>query len=727
MGHRELQSDDPSPHGAVPGLDLPRGYWDTVAEVSVSSPAPVPEVPVPSPAPVPGGRKRGARWRRPAPTRRSRWAWACWSVAGAAVVLALLSVPTVLGMARACASAEAGARAAEQGLAAMAAGEYDAAGAAFDRSLSSLRTAEDRLTGRGTPVGLAIPGLSRNLEAFRALVGVGIRLATAGAEVARASEDPVEARQDNVPAERIRKLTPSWENAERALHWARSELATLDSPLVAPGLRRSAREVDEVLSREVGAVTRGVAALRLLPGMLGVGGPRHYFVAFQNNAEMRGTGGLIGNWGELVGENGVLRLERFGRAAELVQGRGEARVRYLSQRFLARWDGFHVDQAWQQVNVSPDFPTVGRIISDLYPQSGGRPVDGVIGIDVPGLAHLLTVTGPVDVPGWPGPITAQSLVHVVLREAYERFPVREEREAFLDTLTRRAWSAITSRAFDNPRRLIDALGAAVREGHLAIFMQRENEQALMSVLGADGAVPRVESDSIMLVNQNIAANKVDPFLERRVHYEVRLQPGPHSAAVTGKLQVSLANRAPTSDLSPDVLGPFDARFQTGENRTYLSVYSPLRATQAVLDGGVPVGVDSQRDLGRQAHSTVLSLLPQQSRSVELDLDGQVQLRRGWYVLDVIRQPSVTADVVEISVTVPRGWRIAKARGLALRAEREASGSVPVVRDHAVRLHIERVATTSLPQEVVDRVRSWLGREHPAACLVRSRSTHEADC
>ena len=733
MGDRESQSDDPlfclpaarsaptppqpdaaGSQGTVLGLDFPDGYWETVADEQPSSPV--------------VGTSLRVTHERPPPDRSLVPAGAWWWAAGAGFVLALLSAPTVLGIAAARQNVATAARAAEQGLAALAAGEHDAAVLAFDRARLSLQAAEDRLTGRGTPIGLAIPLLSQNLRASRTLVSVGLQLSVAGADVARASEDPVEARRGRMPTERIRTMTPSLENAERVLVSARAELrGVVGSPLVAAPLRNAARTVDGRLARQGGGVARAVAALRLLPEMLGAEGPRRYFVAFQNNAEMRGTGGLIGNWGELLAESGTLRLERFGRAEELIRDGGEARVRYLSQGFLTRWNGFHVDRAWQQVNASPDFPTVGRMISDLYPQSGGRPLDGVIGVDVPGLAGLLTLTGPVDDPAWPVPVTAENLVHVVLHEAYDRFPDRGEREAFLDGLTRRVWTAVTSGDIGHLGRMVQTLGRSVREGHLAFYMQREKEQDVMSLLGASGAVPKVAGDSIMLVNQNLAANKVDSFLERRLRYDIRLQPDGDSAAVSGKLQVGLANRAPPSGLADAVLGPYDERFSAGENRTYLSVYSPLRATGAFVDGSTPVALDSQRDLGRQAHSTVLSLLAQQSRSMVLDLNGRVDLRRGWYVLDVIRQPTVTPDDVAISVVVPPGWRISEARGLVLRGPREASGTVPTVRDHAVQLRINRVDSAGLPQRVANRVRDWLGRGHPAGCIRRSRSWQEADC
>jgi hypothetical protein len=56
-------------------------------------------------------------------------------------------------------------------------------------------------------------------------------------------------------------------------------------------------------------------------------------------------------------------------------------------------------EAWSNITMAPDFPTVAQVITELYPQSGGRQIDGVFSIDVFGISGLLEMTGPIDVPG----------------------------------------------------------------------------------------------------------------------------------------------------------------------------------------------------------------------------------------------------------------------------------------------------------------------------------------
>ncbi|WP_396229763.1 DUF4012 domain-containing protein, partial [Frankia sp. CpI1-P] len=51
--------------------------------------------------------------------------------------------------------------------------------------------------------------------------------------------------------------------------------------------------------------------------MLGANGPRTYFIAFQNNAEIKGTGGLLGVFGVLTANHGKVDLVRTASNTEL--------------------------------------------------------------------------------------------------------------------------------------------------------------------------------------------------------------------------------------------------------------------------------------------------------------------------------------------------------------------------------------------------------------------------
>ena len=115
----------------------------------------------------------------------------------------------------------------------------------------------------------------------------------------------------------------------------------------------------------------------MLPGVLGGDGTRRYFVAFQTPAEQRAAGGIIGNYALIAFDDGAFALQQRGRDTDLNTW-GDVAHRTLTgpAEYVRRYASFDPARTWQNVTMSPDFPSVARVIEGLAPQSGVGPVDG---------------------------------------------------------------------------------------------------------------------------------------------------------------------------------------------------------------------------------------------------------------------------------------------------------------------------------------------------------------
>lgn len=610
----------------------------------------------------------------------------------AALVLAvpLAAIPAVLGLVRAVQPARDGQAVAKLALESVGEGDAQFTARKFAEAESHFTVAQRRLEGPLVSLGLGIPGLSTNLHAARSLISEGRRLAATGSDIARMVDGAqIKVQGGRVPVGDVRALGPKLASAAAAMRQAERALERMDHPFLAPPIDRAVDEIRERVVKERPTLERAAAGVRLLPDMVGAETPRRYFLAFQNNTELRGSGGLIGNFAVVVADGGRLRVERFGRLGELNNAGVHPRHTNLPREFLERWRRFNPTQFWQQINVSPDFPTTGRAITEVFPQSGGVAVDGVIAIDPVGLSSLLTLTGPVMVEGWPEPISSANVVDVTLRDAYARFTVEEERVAFLGQVSQRVAEAFTRADLGNPPQVIAALSQATRHRHLMVYMVDAGEQRLMGRLGADGAVPEVSGDSVLAVNQNLAANKVDYYLRRKVKYDVTVEPDGDDATVTGRVAVTLTNGAPSSGAPQSVIGPYGTEFRAGENRTYLSVYSPFPKRSATIDGR-PADFETHFDLDRVSESVTLSLQSNETKTVDVEVAGRVRLaERGWYRLDLLHQPFLVPDDFELAVRAASGWHIAEVVGLPAAAGRVVTARMALDRPQTVWLRFER--------------------------------------
>jgi Protein of unknown function (DUF4012) len=430
-------------------------------------------------------------------------------------------------------------------------------------------------------------------------------------------------------------------------------------------------------------------AVRVVPGIFGGDGESRWLVAFTTPVEARGRTGFMGNYAELTAIDGDVEMPRFGRILELELGGTPGVERTLTGPgdFVARWGRYQPLATWRNLTMSPDFPSVGQVMTELYPQSGGRPIDGVIAVDPVALAALLEFTGPVTVPGVPEPLTAENAAEFMLFEQYVELP-DNERVDVLENLARTVFDRLTVGELPAPGAVADVLGPAVRDGHIQLYSSHPEQQRLFTEIDADGALPAVDGDFLAVVNSNATGNKIDRFLSRDIDYRATWDPA--SGEVAATLSVTLVNDAPRAGLPDYIIG--NALDEEGEdlppgtNRTHLSLYSPFALEGADLDGQ-PLDLPAEVERDRYAYSLFLDIPPEGgARVVTLRLRGSIPVDGHGYRLDVAGQPLVTPDDVRVTVESTAGGTLRASAPMEV-AGRTASASITLT-EHETAFRVE---------------------------------------
>jgi UDP-N-acetylmuramyl pentapeptide phosphotransferase/UDP-N-acetylglucosamine-1-phosphate transferase len=591
-----------------------------------------------------------------------------WSLVGGATVVVLLAAPAALAMARVRGQVQAGAVDAEAGIQHEQGGDTAAAAQDFARAATLFSAAHQRLNMIGVSAGRVVPVLAVNLRAAVTLTDVGLDLSHSGETlVSQADIQALRLQHGSVPLDSLARLAPRLRALSSELGRSSGMVHRLPRTLLLPEIRRAVDVLDAKLNTAARQTRETADAATIVPGMLGADGPRRYLLLIQNNAEARATGGLIGNFGELVAQSGQISLGRFGRLGELNAPEGTDRVVQAPADYLSRYARFSPFDLWQNVNLSPDFPTVGAVVAKLYPESGGSSVNGVVSVDPIALSDILRLTGPITVARWPTPITADNVVQVTLQGAYDSLG-NTDRVAFLGDVAHGVFAAATTRDLGGPLRVVEALGSAVARRHLQLYSTNAAQQAFISRLNASGAISFPQGDEFFVTTQNASANKVDYYLKRSVNYQISIEPdstdvqAATTARVHGTLTLALANDAPTAGHSSDALGPYLPGLQAGENRTFLSLYTPLTVTAGSLDGR-PLPMESAIELGQHVYSGYVNIPAGATRTITYTLDGQIpMLAGGWYSLKLPQQPILGSDKVTVDVAVPSGWQFAREGG-----------------------------------------------------------------
>jgi hypothetical protein len=584
-------------------------------------------------------RRRGTRWAR------RLLLTAAWALAA----VLLLALPTLLTGVQGLLEAR---RELTRGAELARALHLEPADQAF--AVAGRHAARARARLRSWPAGpaAALPLVGGNVRAARTLAGAA-ELAAAAAQQAidAVAAFPREPSGKAVAMSAGSIDVAAWpaagERLERAAELMRAALGAAErlDGLLLPPVARARDQFVRRAAQGVSMAERGAAAASLVPLAFGADHPRTWFLAVQNPVELRATGGMMGAFGLLSADAGRLRLLRFDSniALPAVSQPPDAPAEYT-----ARYGRFQPLRFWQNVNMTPDFPTAAALMAGMWQRATGQAVDGVIAVDAVGLRALMAIAGPLSVPGV-GEVTPETFLSLVLNDAYVRFPEKADRVDFLMEVGRAVWDRLLGGQLPDLRTAGSKLAEAAANKHFLLWIP--GEEAALARLGVAGDVgpPRAGEDHLMVVGQNAAANKVDYYARRSVTYRVEIG---EDGGVHGRLRVRLENRSPASGLPAYVAGPHVQGDPPGLNRSYLSVYLPPRSgVLAARVDGQRVGVESQRERGLSVVSRFLEVAPGGSSTLELQIEGE-PVRPGEYRLVVPRQPSLEADTLRLEVKIP---------------------------------------------------------------------------
>lgn len=539
------------------------------------------------------------------------------------------------------------------------AGEAEAADRAFLDAGFAFADAGRRLGEFPLSVVRLVPGAGNTTRTLRSISEAGVEVVVAGRSIAsRVSGLPggfsaLSPRDGRIDPRPLRRLAPSLDEAARHLRHAR-ELVAASPTSFLPGPVREARTASlAALGSLEGSLDAAGGLVARLRELLGEDGPARYFVAAQNPAELRGTGGLIGAYAILEVSDG--RFE-FGEATPIqnLPDLPVSEVEAPNPEYARHYDRFGGAGFWRNMNMTPDFPSAAAAIAGAYQRVEGVRLDGVIAADPYALQGMLEVTGPVEVEEV-GVMDADSIVDFATHQAYLEFEDQGSRKIALGRIALGVIQAYLEGA-EGGLDWLEALTGAAQGGHLLLWsdhpeIQREFERASLA-----GNLTDRPGDRLAIVQNNGAGNKVDYYLDRRIRYTVRLGAG---GRAEGTVEVFLENDAPPFGPPRYVIGPYPGASEAGENVAFLSTYCAARCRlREAVRNGRRIEVYPGTELGWTFYRDYLRIPSRGSASLRLEValeDVWAEVPGGGtYRLTFLDQPTVRPSQLEVRVVPPPG-------------------------------------------------------------------------
>ncbi|MBW3590809.1 MAG: DUF4012 domain-containing protein [Actinobacteria bacterium] len=553
-----------------------------------------------------------------------------------------------------------------------------ATGVEVDGAESGLSRAADQFDSAGSKLRSwpilplrAIPGINNNIEVPIAIADAGENLVAAGnAGIQLLEILPVDDADRSLFSNGdldVNNLAAASEPAQRMRNNLRHTKSLISAtphrflvPTVSRARARSLELLDEVLRQAEAAA----AATELLPSMFGLGERRTWILGAENNAELRGRGGYLGSFGLLTAEDGRVHLGNFRGVSGLPGLPTDASTLGTDPEYVRQYLTIGGLSAWANLLMSPDFPTGARLFTTSLQRVANIPADGLISVDPMALSYLLEVTGPVEIPEIPEPITSGNVVDWTLNRLYFQYgDDTAERREQLSTIAGAVWAKIISDTDLDTGALIGALGKAADERHLILYSSRPQEQALFESLGLAGQVVASQDDYLLLVGQNFGQNKMDYYLSRDISYSGELDA---DGTLTAAATITVTNHAPTDVEFPhDVGGSRETlNLESGEALTLLNLFIPQRAQlqQMLRDGKEDPALQNATELGKRRLATYVKVGPGETEELTFSYRLPSAFRDGRYRLDVQKQSTVTPDTLAVRIQLPDGLSVTASDG-----------------------------------------------------------------
>lgn len=286
--------------------------------------------------------------------------------------------------------------------------------------------------------------------------------------------------------------------------------------------------------------------LEAAPYLLGIDETRTYLLLFQNDKELRPTGGFITAYSIVDVTNGK------------IQPVSSSDIYHLDERYRPHIKTpkpivdyirgpYHLSDGWRlrDMNWNPDFRETMELFLPEAETAGIKDIDGVIAVDTHVVVNILRATGPIDVPGY-------GLFSSEHDERCDCPQVVYELESFADVEGPIVWSenepgkivfapenylnrkeivgplmnSVLANSLGQPKEklptLFEAGWKSITEKHVLLYMFDQKAQEGLEAFGIAGRVEDFNGDYLHIVDANLAGRKSNLYVTQEVAQDIEV-------------------------------------------------------------------------------------------------------------------------------------------------------------------------------------------------------------
>jgi hypothetical protein len=455
-------------------------------------------------------------------------------------------------------------------------------------------------------------------------------------------------------AETVEKLAPQMDQISAKLHEVSQEFESINEKrypvsLAGKQIRSNITTLKTTVSGAAESLGQFQPIIKLLPDLLGNPEPKKYLIMFQNDAELRPTGGFLTAYATMKITRGKIEP---GISEDIYTLDAGFKKKVPAPDPILKYLPLVYNWNLRDMNLSPDFKDSMDTFTTYMKESSVAPeFDALIAIDTEVPVRILKVLGPIGVPGYGGKFSADidprcdcpqviyELENIITRPTYE---IREGRKSILGPLM----NSMLANMMGSPKakwaEFFNIFTDSIKEKHLLMYFKDENKQNAVEVLGAAGRINDYVGDYLHISDTNFAGAKSNMFVTQETEHTVSVNA---DGSLTKKLILTYKNprAGDNCNLEAGLL------CLNGQLRTWQRIYVP-KGSVLKSAKGYELESTTTEDLGKTVFEGFFILSPQSVKKLEVEYTVPAGVVTGDdYKLLIQKQPG-TKDI-KTTITV----------------------------------------------------------------------------
>src|SRR3989344_3530919 len=446
----------------------------------------------------------------------------------------------------------------------------------------------------------------------------------------------------------LSKVTPQIDEVGKNLKLAKNQIDQIQTwryPNILPGnpgtkISTVKNSIDQLES----FVVDTKPLLVVMPQIMGQDSEKKYLVLFQNDKELRATGGFITAYAFFKVNNGLVTPEVSSDIYNLDDSltkhipAPEPIIKYLPGVFTLNL---------RDSNLSPDYYLSMKQFEDLYQYAQEEvDIDGIIALDTNFVLKMIEVLGPVEAYGakfTTEEVEACACPKIIYElELYADQPVNYEKGSRKDIIGV-LMKQMMDMAFNAPKsawpNLLGVTIGSLRQKHLILYFKDPKVQEAAERINFAGRIHEYDGDYLHINETNFGGAKSNLYIEEEVKQEVK-------RGKDGKLEKKLviSYKYPREGDNCN-LERKSGLCLAGIYRDWIRIYVP-KGAELIKFSGTEGPINASEEYGKTVLEGFFTIRPTGTAKIEIEYTVPVKVD-GEYKLLIQKQPGVPGHEYEV--------------------------------------------------------------------------------